>query len=125
MPTSTDVLPAWRLLLLNPQRDDQNYRGSAARALNITRQQVLVNIRHSRFWSEQSRQAFVTGKMLDPITAGAEFRAFATSHGQDLDVLVEGASKHFSSAERVAKKDPITAQELEILFEDDQRTFNR
>jgi hypothetical protein len=104
---------------------ERPYRGDAANSLNERYEQVLQGNDKSFFWSEQTRQSALMGFALDPVVARTALRAYAASRGEDFDALVADASKHFSSADIARSTPPLTSQELETLFEDDQRSLDR
>jgi hypothetical protein len=63
--------------------------------------------------------------MLDPLTAMVDMRAFARSQGADLDEMIAGAARQFSSPQIIRRTEPLSPKELEFLLEDDQRALGR
>jgi hypothetical protein len=58
---------------------------------------------------------------LRPTMGQNELRQFAVAQGVDFDALVEGAAQHFMSPVVQHRMEPLSGEELEFLFEDDQR----
>ena len=61
--------------------------------------------------------------LLPAATFEAGLRAYAESKGLDLDGMVASAGAHFRTDPVQRRVEPLTDEELESLFEDDQRTF--
>jgi hypothetical protein len=63
--------------------------------------------------------------VLDPISSEAGLRAYANQNGIDFDELVDRAARNFAATVVTRRLDAFSREELEFLFEDDQRAFNR
>lgn len=66
-----------------------------------------------------------TDYMLDPETVESELRAFAAAKGINIDAWADEAGRHFQLPDIQRRTEPLSDQELEILFEDDQRALDR
>ena len=62
--------------------------------------------------------------MLDPLTARDSLRRLAASQGIDLNGLIAQAARHFGSPVIERRTEPLSREELEFLFDDDQRALN-
>jgi hypothetical protein len=62
---------------------------------------------------------------LDPEYARDDLREYAQSQGIDFDELLEQAGRHFQSSEIVRRITPLTPEELDALFEDDEDALRR
>ncbi len=58
--------------------------------------------------------------LMDPESGTDDLRRYAIANGVDFDAIVQGASEHFASATITRRTYPLTAEELEMLFDDDQ-----
>ena len=81
----------------------------------------------SQYWSEREgvfeskrRTAFV-----DLANLEEQFRTYAAEQGFNAEALIDAASKHFESSAITKRTTPLSAEELESLLDDDERTFGR
>ncbi|HEV2293398.1 MAG TPA: hypothetical protein VGR35_06050 [Tepidisphaeraceae bacterium] len=63
--------------------------------------------------------------LLEPLTIEADLRMFAANEGIDFDALIAGAAMHFNAPAITRRTEPLSREELEFLFDDDTRAFER
>lgn len=63
--------------------------------------------------------------LLDPLASLDSVRDLATMQGINLDAVIAGASQHFGLPTVKHRTEPLSQEELESLFEDDQRALDR
>lgn len=97
--------------------------GEAARVTAREADRALDRVEH---WLRPGAgKALLLDATIDPVTSQEELRAFAAANGVDFDALLGDASRSFTSPVIHRREESLSAEELESLFEDDQRTFDR
>jgi hypothetical protein len=81
-----------------------------------------------RFYSAVDEVASITPPRLCMIrldTARQSIATYAAAQGIDFNTVVTNASRHFVSPEIIRRDQLLSGEELERLFDDDQRAFDR
>jgi len=124
--TAQPVVIVWKMPIV-PALSGRGFSGLHGEDARKVATEALQAIR--RFQGTVGHQS-IDGPMrdngiLDPLASHAAMREFANQQGVDLDALVAGAARNFLNPVIERRRQPLTAEELELLFDDDQRAFNR
>ena len=123
-PPQAQVVVVWNMPFVKSTSRDPKLQGPSAKQTAREAEQALRRFRSTLF-DEMGATTVPQTCVLNPHTAMHDIRAFAAEQGLDFDELVDGAAIHFTAPAVARRTEPLSTDELESLFDDDQNTFAR